>query len=194
MITSGLFPSQVELTALLDCLPVGVAILDPEARVLHLNRSFETTMGFSREEVLGVPYQHVLRSNLWPVQCPVDECRRAGASVRREGDVITRGRIRLPVHIQAEMLPGTSGTPAGFIVALQIARPPQRGDTPLRGDPAIEKFLGRSPEMERLLRLVPVVAQTDSSILITGETVLERTFSRRSSMGCPSDARDPSSR
>jgi two-component system response regulator AtoC len=166
----------VELTALLDCLPVGVAILDPEARVLHLNRSFETTMGFSREEVLGVPYQHVLRSNLWPAQCPVDECRRAGASARREGDVITRGRTRLPVHIQAEMLPSTSGTPAGFIVALQIARPPQRGDIPLRGDPALERFLGRSPEMERLLRLVPVVAQTDSSILLTGETGTGKDF------------------
>jgi transcriptional regulator with PAS, ATPase and Fis domain len=54
--------------------------------------------------------------------------------------------------------------------AMEDLRPALRVEDSFRKGDGLDQIVGRSAKMKELFRLVPVVAQTDSSLLITGET------------------------
>ena len=43
-------------------------------------------------------------------------------------------------------------------------------DAKLHGTSAVTEILGHSPQMEKVFELMSVLARTDASVLITGET------------------------
>lgn len=62
------------------------------------------------------------------------------------------------------------GKPVGFLEVVEDLRALQQLDGTILQTDSFSQLIGRSSKMEKLLRLIPVVAQTDSSLLITGET------------------------
>ncbi|NLY40901.1 MAG: PAS domain S-box protein [Desulfovibrionales bacterium] len=51
-----------DIPALLDALPMGIALLDGQGNICMLNKALEALTGFSRDDVRGLPCRHVLRS------------------------------------------------------------------------------------------------------------------------------------
>jgi PAS domain-containing protein len=45
---------SVKVDEVIDCIPVGIAILDLDLRLQAMNRSLEAMTGFSREKATGV--------------------------------------------------------------------------------------------------------------------------------------------
>ena len=166
----GLFESPVELSRLIDELPLGIAITDLDGRVLLLNRSLEAMTGFGREEVWGVPCPYVLRSSLCGRNCPVTKARADGAPVTADGDIISRERRRIPVRITVAPLTDSSGDTVGFLEALEETKAPYGQDGSVPEIDTFSQIIGRSDRMRDFFQLVPVLAQTDSSLLLTGET------------------------
>ena len=62
MVPSSAITKSIDANEIIDCLPVGVAILDLDLRVQAMNRSLEAMTGFSREEAVGVGCLHILRN------------------------------------------------------------------------------------------------------------------------------------
>ena len=56
--------ASLDFPAILDGLPIGVAVLDREGRVITVNAALERLTGFSRQEARGVWCRHVVRSGL----------------------------------------------------------------------------------------------------------------------------------
>jgi two-component system response regulator AtoC len=166
----GLFESSVELPSLMDELSLGVVIMDLGRRILLLNSAFEVVSGFVREEVWGVPCRDVLRANTCQQGCPVIQAEKTNAPVSVEGNIVSRDRQKIPVRLTAVPLRDVKGKAVGFLETVEDMRAFQKMTDPLLQTDSLGRFIGRSPKMEKLLRLVPVVAQTDSSLLITGET------------------------
>jgi len=167
---SGVFPNQVDFSSVIDEIPLATALLDHDRRVLLLNRSFEAVTGFDLDRVWDVPFCHVLRSDLCPHRCPVTEADEKDRAVSREGDIIRRDRTKLPVRVTATPVRDGQGQGVGYLVTVE--RIDTAGDPTgaLRDRYGFGQLLGRSPQMERVFKIIPVVAQTDSSILITGDT------------------------
>ena len=167
---SGLFDSTVELPSLVDELPLGVVIMDLHRRVLLLNNAFEVLSGFRRDEIWGIPCRDVLRSNVCGPNCPVARAEQSNAPVTIEGDIINRERQKIPVRITAAPLNDVKGRIVGFMETVEDIRAPLGSDEHIPNLDSIGQLIGQSAKMKELFRLVPVVAQTDSSLLITGET------------------------
>ena len=167
---SGLFDSTVELPSLVDELPLGVVIMDLHRRVLLLNSAFEVLSGFRRDEIWGIPCRDVLRSNVCGPNCPVVRAEQSNAPVTIEGDIINRERQKIPVRITAAPLNDAKGRIVGFMETVEDIRAPLGSDEHIPNLDSIGQLIGQSVKMKELFRLVPVVAQTDSSLLITGET------------------------
>jgi len=166
----GLFESSVKLPAIMDELSIGVIIMDLDRRILLLNRAFEVLGGFTREEVWGIPCRDVLRSNICYHKCLVEEAQQSKGPVSAEGNIINREHLKIPVRLTAVPLSDVRGKAVGFIETVEDIRPLQQlSDSILQTD-SFGQLIGRSSKMEELFRLIPVVAQTDSSLLITGET------------------------
>jgi len=166
----GLFDSVVELPSITDELPLGLVILDPHRRVLLLNSALEVLSGFRRHEVWGVPCRDVLRTNLCGTNCPVLQAEQSHAPVAIEGNIINRDRQKIPVRITAAPINNVKGRIVGFMETVEDIRTPLGSIDQIPHLDSIGQLIGQSAKMKELFRLVPVVAQTDSSLLITGET------------------------
>jgi PAS domain S-box-containing protein len=154
----------------MDGLSLGIVVMGLDRRILLLNSTLEVLTGFARDEVWGVPCQDVLRTNLCQQGCPINQAEKSNAPVSVEGNIINRARQKIPVRLTAVPLSDVMGQTVGFLETVEDIRAFQQMNASLLQTDSLGQFVGRSVEMEKLFRLVPVVAQTDSSILITGET------------------------
>ncbi|MBI4774251.1 MAG: sigma 54-interacting transcriptional regulator [Deltaproteobacteria bacterium] len=144
--------------------------MDPYRRVLLLNSALEALAGFRRHEVLGVPCRDVLRASVCGSNCPVLQAEQNNAPVTIEGDIINRDRQKIPVRITAAPLSDLKGRVVGFMETVADIRTPLGSVDQIPHLDSLGQLIGQSAKMRELFRLVPVVAQTDSSLLITGET------------------------
>ncbi|WP_448384081.1 sigma-54 interaction domain-containing protein [Desulfosoma sp.] len=167
---SGLFSRPVECAAVFNDLPDALVFLSPNRRVLYLNRAAEVLTGLSRQDAQGLPCRHVVRSNVCAGQCPLDDLSRDSGPVCRQADVINRDRRRVPVRLCAVMLRDVRGAVVGFMEVLEDLRSLENVETRKGQAYQFGRIVGRSPAMERLFAILPGIAQTDSSVLITGET------------------------
>jgi two-component system response regulator AtoC len=166
----GLFESPLKLPSVMDELSLGVVIMGLDRRILFLNSALEVLTGFARDEVWGVPCQDVLRINVCQQGCPIIQAEKTNSPVSVEGNIINRGRQKIPVRLTAVPLSDVKGQMVGFLETVEDIRAFQQMNGSLLRTDSFGQLIGRSAKMEKLFRLIPVVAQTDSSILITGET------------------------
>lgn len=169
-VISGLFPKPIECAAAFNDLPDSVIFLTRNRRVLYLNRAAEVLTGLSDGEARGLPCRHVVRSNLCLVGCPLANPSWDAGAQCREGDLVNRDRRRVPVRISYIILRDLQGHVAGFMEVLEDLRSFQELGARSGRDDRLSRIVGRSPAMERLFAILPGIAQTDSSVLITGET------------------------
>ncbi|MBW1989528.1 MAG: sigma 54-interacting transcriptional regulator [Deltaproteobacteria bacterium] len=152
---------------LIEGLPVGVFLLSPSLCLSGMNRSLEVLTGFLSADVGGLPCKYVLRSSLCPRNCPGARALAENRRVQATGNIINRSRETVPVRITASPLVDENGNTAGVLETVEeLSRAPaadslETGDSPM---------VGVSPALRKVLDLLPAVAQTDSSVLITGET------------------------
>ena len=166
----GLSQRPVPLLGLLDEIPLGLVILDPQRRILAANRAFEALTGFGRDAVTGLPCRLVLRTNLCLRSCPVLQARDAATPVALEGDMIDCQRRKLGIRITATALRDVDGRLCGYLESIEEMRSPAQDATGLDKSEFFSRMLGQSPRMNEVFNLLPAVAQTDSAVLITGET------------------------
>lgn len=172
---------RADLTRILRELPFGVAVLDRERRTLFLNNVLERLTGFSSAEVAGVPCRHVLRGSFCLHHCPglvtgKGDCPgapcapEARATESREGTLINRHRRKVPVRLTSVPVLDKGGAllcTLDVIEDLSALKELEGRLTRTAGPGAI---VGRSAPMEHLLRILPAVAQSDATVLLTGES------------------------
>ncbi len=162
--------TSLSATEIIDGIPVGVAILDTNLQMGDMNKALEAITGFLREEVVDVPCRYILRCNLCLKRCPAKEALESDQTVRVEGDIINRARKKIPVMMTVSPLKTASGEPVGVIQTLEDMSLVQELDKKIRTSHDFGGLIGHSPKMQKVFDLLPLIAQTDSSVLITGET------------------------
>ena len=172
----GLLDSSIELHQILDEVPIGIAAFDLDRKMVLLNRKLEALTGFSNEEARSIQCRYVLRSALCHRGCLVKQLLERNGPIDTESDLINKNREKIPVRITAAPLNDVNGSIVGFIEFVEDLRPlrdclHEDGPFFFQG-----KLIGKSHEMQRIFRILPVIAQTDSSVLITGETGTGKDF------------------
>ena len=166
----GLASGPVPLPRLLNRIPICVTILDIHKRVVFMNRFMEALVGVSLEQVAGIPCHHVVRSNLCSSRCPLKSMGTDSETVNQEGNIIDRNRERVPVRVTFSPIVDMEGNLAGWLESYEDLRSFQELDQRRSTAYSFGPLLGHSRQIERMFRMVPGIAQTDSSVLITGET------------------------
>jgi transcriptional regulator with PAS, ATPase and Fis domain len=126
--------------------------------------------GFSREEAIGVGCSHIIRNNLCTHQCPAKQALESDRAVHLEGNIINRERQKIPVMIHASLLKDDEGKPLGVIETIEDISLLRQLDKKTQMAHDFGDLVGHSPKMQKLLDILPIISQTDSSVLITGET------------------------
>ncbi|SMP66104.1 PAS domain S-box-containing protein [Desulfonatronum zhilinae] len=168
----GLFSRAVSFQGLLDEIPLGAMILDRERRIVAVNRAMEALTGFDRLDARGIRCAHILRNAVCIENCPVERERfdQETAPCCLDGNVVNRDRKKIPVRITVTPLTDVGGGCCGYLETVENIR--HSGEWSWKAEHAARfgHLIGNSPQMERIFQILPMIGQTDSSVLITGET------------------------
>ena len=170
LVVKNVFSSPLSFVHLMNRIPNSLAILSSDRRLVFMNRALEALTGFSLSQAKCIPCKHILRSNLCGPRCPLQRLRADSEPFCTEGDIINRHREKIPVRITFAPLVDAYGELCGWMESVEDLRVLQAMDQSQPQAFSFGSLLGHSPQMERVFRMVPGIAQTDSSVLITGET------------------------
>ena len=164
-----LLSSELSFGRFMDEIPLATAVMDKDLNIVWLNRAFEALTGFSRSDAYGMPCRHVVRSRACVERCP----RQNGvvtAPAPCESDIINRDRVRLPVKLNLAPLTDANGNHTGYMETIEDLRAVRSLDSQKSQAFSFEGIIGRSEKMDKIFQTLPILAQSDASILITGET------------------------
>ena len=162
--------SPLDFTHILDEIPLGVILMDTDLRVVYLNRFFQALTGFSLDMARGIPCRNILRSSACIINCPVLATHRKNRSVSCTSDIINTDRQKLPVRITTAQIMDNQGHFTGYMETIEDLRSSATDDPEKNVAYSFANIIGRSRKMEMIFQTLPMLAQSDASILITGET------------------------
>jgi two-component system response regulator AtoC len=158
------------LPFIIDEIPLGIAVMDSERRVVLLNRAMEALTGFDREAARAIGCRHIVRGDVCLGKCPALSMSHGPGTMCVEGNIVNRERQKIPVRITFTPIKDLQGNVTGFFETVEDVRTLFALAGQTAGAYSFGQIVGRSPEMEQLYRFLPMIAQSDSSVLLTGET------------------------
>ena len=166
----NLFNLRIDFLDLLDEIAIGVTVLDLERKIVAMNQALKAITGFNQAEISGVACSHILRSNICLQNCPALDFTEGSGPKCIEGNIINMDRQIIPIRITSAPLKDLDGATVGFIETVEDISLLRKLDETTGQTYKFQNIIGRSPEMEKIFQFLPSLAQTDSSVLITGET------------------------
>ena len=167
---NNLFDIPVDFCELLDQIAMGVVVLNLERKIVVMNQTLKALTGFSQKELCGFACAHILRSDICLHDCPVLRIDEKSGSKCIEGNLINIERQLIPIRITSAPLKNLNGQIIGFLETIEDIRLLRKLDETASHAYNFNNIVGRSPQMQKIFQSIPSLAQSDSSVLITGET------------------------
>ncbi|BHH83571.1 sigma-54 interaction domain-containing protein [Desulforhopalus sp. 52FAK] len=160
-----------DIKSLLEGVPSPAMVLDDKLRIIDMNRLMEAMSGHVIDEVQGIHGELVLRSNVGNNR---DRHFKAvletGEPVTLEGDILNCYRRKIPVHCYISPLANGENNRRGLFVVTEVIQVDEVKKDPSNKSFSSNEIIGYSPKMQEVFDKIPLIAQTDASALITGET------------------------
>ena len=153
-----------------DNIPHGIFTVDADGRVTSFNSAAETITGWSRDEVLGRPCRDVFQSNHCRDRCFLFESIEDGEPHRDcEVKILQRDGTRLPVAVSTASLRSADGQIVGGVEMFRDLSEVNTLRRELRAAYTCDDIISKSAAMKGVRELLPLVAKSDSTVLVEGE-------------------------
>jgi PAS domain S-box-containing protein len=153
-----------------DNIPHGIFTVDADGRVTSFNSAAENITGWSRTEVLGKSCRDIFQSNHCQERCFLFESIEGGVPHRDcEITIARKNGTLLPVAVSTASLRSADGEIVGGV---EMFRDLSEVDTlrrELRAAYTCDDIISKSAAMKGVRELLPLVAKSDSTVLIEGE-------------------------
>jgi PAS domain S-box-containing protein len=154
---------------LLDAVPDGLFTVDTEWRITVFNRAAEQITGIRREEALGRRCCDVFRASICESACALKQTLATRRPVvNKVVYIVNAAGQRLPISVSTAVLKDNQGRVIGGVESFRDLRVVEELQRQARAQDSFSNIIGRSPVMRELFELLPVVAASDSSVLIEG--------------------------
>lgn len=155
---------------LLDAIPHGIAIVDRELRLVAMNQQLEDQTGYSLLEAKGFNVDFILQSSLGANCRVLHEVLASGVKAIVDGDIIDRNRKKIPIQFTITPLKNRHNEAVGLMLVLDALAAVISSLSQLTDCREADGIIGRSERMQEVFELIPLLARTDATVLITGET------------------------
>ncbi|MFP4477292.1 MAG: sigma-54 interaction domain-containing protein [Desulfatibacillaceae bacterium] len=154
---------------ILDSINEGVFTVDRQWRVMAFNRAAERITGIARSEAVGRLCSEVFRASICETACALGRTLQTGEStVNVRADIINAAGDKVPVRISTALLRSSDGTVLGGVETFQDLTRTEILRKQLEASYTFEDIIGRSPAMRDIFRIIPQVAESDSTVLLEG--------------------------
>ncbi|BDD85821.1 sigma-54 interaction domain-containing protein [Desulfofustis limnaeus] len=165
-------PAPLECTEIiLESISDGVFTVDLHWRITSFNRAAEEITGISRHEAIGRYCWEVFRSNMCEGDCALRRTMEVGKSfVSSATSIITSNKKQIPITVSTSLLKDGSGEILGGVEVFRDMSLIEELRRDLRSSFLFSDMISRSPAMLELFGMLDQIAQSDSTVLIEGET------------------------
>ena len=156
---------------ILESISDGVFTVDHEWRVTSFNGAAEKITGIPRGNALGKHCREVFRSNMCETDCALSRTMRLGkAFVDTSTYIVDSKKRRIPVVVCTSLLKDDKGNVLGGVETFRDISQVEELRKELEGRYQVGDIVSRSPAMDKIFKILPQVAESESTILIKGET------------------------
>jgi PAS domain S-box-containing protein len=153
----------------LDVVDQGIFTVDRDGGITSFNRGAEEITGYGEAEVLGLQCSAVFRTDLCDTVCPLRCSIASRARIRnREVRIQTKDGRRIPIALSTAPLETPDGQLLGGVEVFKDLSHVEAMRRQLDGRYQFEDIVSRNAEMHRIFQILPQVAESKSTILITG--------------------------
>jgi PAS domain S-box-containing protein len=156
---------------ILESISDGVFTVDRDWRITSFNRAAEAITGISREEAIGKPCPDVFRASMCEVDCALRHTLETGIPViNRSAFIIDAEGRRIPVSVSTALLRDEQGNVIGGAETFRDLSLVEELRRELQGRFQVGDLVSRSPLMRRIFDVLPQIGESESTVLIQGET------------------------
>ena len=156
---------------ILESVSDGVFTVDHEWRITSFNHAAEEITGVPRDKALGKYCWSVFRSNMCEIDCALRRTMKEGKRfVDTSAYIVNSKKQRIPVVVSTSLLKDESGIVLGGVETFRDMSLVEELRRELDARYQVGDMVSRSPSMQRIFTILPQVAQSDSTVLIQGET------------------------
>jgi PAS domain S-box-containing protein len=162
---------EASTRSILESISDGVFTVDEYWRIAYFNRAAERITGVSREEALSRPCYEVFSSSMCESDCALEQTLSTGEPIiNKSCFIIDAEGNRVPISVSTAVLRDARGEITGGAETFRDLSEVEQLRRELRGEQHLGDMVSRSPRMRRIFDVLPTIAQSDSSVLIQGET------------------------
>jgi PAS domain S-box-containing protein len=156
---------------ILESISDGVFTVDHNWKIMSFNRAAEEITGISREEAIGRHCWDVFRSNMCERDCALKRTMQEGKSfVSSSTYIITSEKKRIPITVSTSLLKDSRGNIIGGVETFRDHTLEEALRKELSGRYRMGDIVSASAEMRNIFSILPQVAESESTVLIEGET------------------------
>jgi PAS domain S-box-containing protein len=156
---------------ILESISDGVFTVDHEWRITSFNRAAEVITGIPRKEAVGKFCWEIFRSNMCERDCALRRTMKHGKSfIDSSTYIITKEGRHIPVVVSTSLLKDTKGEVLGGVETFRDMSLVEELRKELEGRFQVGDMVSRNAGMHKIFRVLPQVAESDSTVLIQGET------------------------
>ncbi len=156
---------------ILESISDGVFTVDHQWRIMSFNRAAEKITGIPRQEAIGRRCWEVFRSNMCEGDCALRRTMQEGAALTNTATyIINSDRKRIPITVSTALLRDGEGRVLGGVETFRDRSLEEALRKRLDGRFQIGDIVSRSDAMHDILAILPMVAESGSTVLIEGET------------------------
>jgi PAS domain S-box-containing protein len=156
---------------ILDSVADGVFTVDLEWRITSFNAAAERITGVRRLDAIGKRCCDVFRASICESDCALKRARDLGKPVvNKTVYILTGDGQRVPISISAAVLKDANGRIIGGVETFRDLSQVEELRKELEGRYTFADIVGRSAAMQRLFEVLPQVAESNSTVLIEGES------------------------
>ena len=156
---------------ILESISDGVFTIDEDWRITSFNKAAEFITGVSREEAMGNMCCDVFRSSMCGDCCALRETMTKGHPViGRSGYIIRANGDQIPISVSTAVLKDANGTIRGGAETFRDLSEIDALRQALDQAGRVGDLVSHSPVMQNILEILPAIAASPSTVLITGES------------------------
>jgi PAS domain S-box-containing protein len=154
---------------ILDVLDQGVFTVDGDLCINSFNQVAERITGYAAEDVIGTRCSEIFRTNICGEVCPLRLSIASRRPMRnREIHIKTRDGRPVPISVSTAPLLTRSGRLLGGVEVFRDLTQIEDLRKRVDGQYRLADIIGKSAAMRRIFELLPLIAPSDSTVLVTG--------------------------
>ena len=156
---------------ILECISDGVFTIDYNWEITSFNRAAEDITGIARKDAIGRHCWEVFRSNMCEAGCALKKTMEEGRPfISTSGYIINSEKKRIPITTSTSLFIDKNGDVIGGVETFRDHSLVEELRKELSGNFKVEDMVSKSAAMKKIFNILPQISDSDSSVLIEGET------------------------